>query len=130
MKRRILVTLLGLIFATNCGLQPTKFEANIPKEDTVSTDFASKNPKNPIVIELNQEGRLFIKGKDYGSIKDMTLLEKEVSRMLEINKKEPVENASAVFIKSPRSAKYGDIKLLIDKLKSLGAAPIGLNVDD
>lgn len=35
-----------------------------------------------------------------------------------------------VFIKAPRSLPYGDVTRVIDGLKGVGAAPIGLQLDD
>src|SRR5262245_23742997 len=36
----------------------------------------------------------------------------------------------AVFIKSPRSARYGEIVKVIDVMKAAGSAPIGLQIED
>jgi biopolymer transport protein ExbD len=35
-----------------------------------------------------------------------------------------------VFIKAPRSVKYGDVVKVIDAIKGAGASPVGLQVDD
>jgi biopolymer transport protein ExbD len=35
-----------------------------------------------------------------------------------------------VFIKSPRSVKYGEVVRIIDAVKQAGAQPIGLQIDD
>jgi biopolymer transport protein ExbD len=35
-----------------------------------------------------------------------------------------------IFIKSPKSVRYGDVVKVIDAAKTAGAEPIGLQVDD
>ncbi len=40
------------------------------------------------------------------------------------------EVEKTVFIKSPRSVKYGDVVKVIDAVKLAGAQPIGLQIDD
>jgi biopolymer transport protein ExbD len=35
-----------------------------------------------------------------------------------------------LFIKSPRSIRYGDVVKVIDAVKVAGASPIGLQIDD
>jgi carbamoylphosphate synthase large subunit len=35
-----------------------------------------------------------------------------------------------VFVKAPRSIKYGDVVKVIDAIKGAGANPVGLQVDD
>jgi biopolymer transport protein ExbD len=35
-----------------------------------------------------------------------------------------------VFVKAPRSVKYGDVVKVIDAIKGAGANPVGLQVDD
>ena len=40
------------------------------------------------------------------------------------------EIEKTVFIKSPRSMKYGEVVRVIDAVKQAGAQPIGLQIDD
>jgi biopolymer transport protein ExbD len=40
------------------------------------------------------------------------------------------EVEKTVFIKSPRSVRYGDVVKVIDAVKMAGAQPIGLQIDD
>ncbi len=40
------------------------------------------------------------------------------------------EVEKTVFIKSPRSVRYGDVVSVIDAVKQAGAQPIGLQIDD
>jgi len=35
-----------------------------------------------------------------------------------------------VFVKAPRTMKYGDVVKVIDAIKGAGANPVGLQVDD
>ena len=40
------------------------------------------------------------------------------------------EIEKTIFIKSPKSLRYGDVVKVIDAAKGAGASPIGLQVDD
>ena len=40
------------------------------------------------------------------------------------------EIEKTLFIKSPKSVRYGDVVKVIDAAKSAGAQPIGLQIDD
>jgi biopolymer transport protein ExbD len=40
------------------------------------------------------------------------------------------EVEKTVFIKSPRSVKYGEVAKVVDAVKFAGAQPVGLQVDD
>jgi biopolymer transport protein ExbD len=40
------------------------------------------------------------------------------------------EVEKTIFIKSPRSVRYGDVVKVIDAAKTAGASPIGLQIDD
>ena len=40
------------------------------------------------------------------------------------------EVEKTLFIKSPKSVKYGDVVKVIDAAKTAGAEPIGLQIDD
>jgi biopolymer transport protein ExbD len=40
------------------------------------------------------------------------------------------EVEKTVFIKSPKSVRYGDVIKVIDAAKMVGASPIGLQIDD
>jgi biopolymer transport protein ExbD len=40
------------------------------------------------------------------------------------------EVEKTVFIKAPRSIRYGDVAKVIDAVKTAGAQPVGLQIDD
>ena len=40
------------------------------------------------------------------------------------------EIEKTIFIKSPKSVRYGDVVKVIDAAKLAGASPIGLQIDD
>ena len=40
------------------------------------------------------------------------------------------EVEKTIFIKSPKSVRYGDVVKVIDAAKTAGAQPIGLQIDD
>ncbi len=130
MNKIIITILLSSIFTVSCDLQPKRFEASIPKDETAQTDLAVKNPKYPIIIQVSSEGKVSLNGANYGSVDDLTLFQKEVSKLLELNQKEPVENTMGALVKAKKSVKYQYVVLVIDKVKELGATPVGLQLDD
>jgi biopolymer transport protein ExbD len=71
-----------------------------------------------------------------GDVSDAQAL---TDRLTEIFKRREAEGAfregtneveKTLFIKSPRSIRYGDVVKVIDAAKSAGAEPIGLQIDD
>jgi biopolymer transport protein ExbD len=131
MFRFIFIGLL-FVFGVSCAsIKPTKFEPTVPKVELETEQTDINLAKNPIVVGIKADGKLFLNNKDYGSINDTTKLEIEVSRILAQNKKEFGDNeeATTVFVKAPRLIKYGDVVNIIDVLKNLGARPVGLQID-
>jgi biopolymer transport protein ExbD len=45
-----------------------------------------------------------------------------------VSEEERIEKT--VFVKAPRTMKYGDVVKVIDAIKGAGANPVGLQVDD
>jgi biopolymer transport protein ExbD len=47
-----------------------------------------------------------------------------------VYKEGTTEVEKTVFVKAPRSVKYGDVVKVFDAIKGSGAQPIGLQIDD
>ena len=117
---------------TNSPLPPTpaKFEAKIPKETVADNNNGNPLIKDATIIYLKKDGAIFLKGEKIGTIDETGGLEKILTKIFEEKKKANNQDATAVFIKSERSVKYGDVTKLIEKLKAFRAVPIGLQIDD
>lgn len=134
----VLLVLL-IIFMVITPSKPTRFEAKVPAEPKPDQQQADIKP-NPLtlVVTVNKsDSKIFLnKEKELGDISDTKPLSDELSRIF----KEREANGSfregtnevekTVFIKSPRSVKYGDVVKIIDAVKLAGASPVGLQIDD
>ena len=134
----VLLVLL-IIFMVITPSKPTRFEAKVPAEPKPDQQQAEIKP-NPLtlVVTVNKsDSKIFLnKEKELGDISDTKPLSDELTRLF----KEREANGSfregtnevekTVFIKSPRSVKYGDVVKIIDAVKLAGASPVGLQIDD
>lgn len=134
----VLLVLL-IIFMVITPSKPTRFEAKVPAEPKPNEQQADIKP-NPLtlVVTVNKsDSKIFLnKEKELGDISDTKPLTDELTRLF----KEREANGSfregtnevekTVFIKSPRSVKYGDVVKIIDAVKLAGASPVGLQIDD
>ncbi len=133
----VLLVLL-IIFMVITPLKPSRFEAKVPAEPKEELQQANIKP-NPLtlVVAINRETRaVTLNNEPYGDVSDP---EKLTTRLREIFKERENngvfregtnEVEKTVFIKSPRSVRYGDVIKVIDAAKMVGASPIGLQIDD
>ena len=133
----VLLVLL-IIFMVITPLKPSRFEAKVPAEPKEELNQANIKP-NPLtlVIAINRETRgITLNNEPYGDVSDP---EKLTSRLREIFRDRDAngvfregtnEVEKTVFIKSPRSVRYGDVVKVIDAAKTAGASPVGLQIDD
>ncbi len=128
-KHLILFSILGFTISCN-SLQPQKFEAQLPQEPVADNTGENTLIKDAPIISVKKDGALFFKGENIGTVDETGNLEKEIKKIFEAKKKSNDKNATAVFVKAGRSVKYSHIAKLTDKLKALGSAPIGLQIDD
>lgn len=133
----VLLVLL-IIFMVITPLKPHKFEAKVPAEP--KPDEQQANPKpNPLtlVVTINKsDKKVSLNNKELGDISDLSGLTTELSQIFKDRTQNNVlrdgtnEIEKTLFIKSPRSVKYGDVVNVIDAVKQAGAQPIGLQIDD
>ncbi len=132
----VLLVLL-IIFMVITPLKPSRFAAKVPAEPK---DLQNVNIKpNPLtlVVGIDKDTRkISLNNEPYG---DVTDTEKLKNKLLEIFKERENNGAfregtneveKTLFIKSPKSVKYGDVVKVIDAVKTAGAEPIGLQIDD
>ena len=115
----VLLVLL-IIFMTLSPTRPSKFDARIPDKQepgkNVIDDLA-------LVVTINHGGGYALNMQQAATLDE---LQSQLSRALDGR---PVDR-KAVFLKAPRALSYGDVAKVIDIMKLVGCAPIGLQIDN
>lgn len=133
----VLLVLL-IIFMVISPLKPSRFEAKVPAEpkEDQPQQIAKPNPLT-LVVALNKADMKLSLNKDpFGDVSDPEPLTNRLKEIFKDRANNGVfregtnEVEKTVFIKSPRSVKYGDVVKVIDAVKQAGAQPIGLQIDD
>lgn len=129
---------LIIIFMVITPLKPSRFEAKVPAEP--KPDEQQVNPKpNPLtlVVAINKSDRkVTLNNEAMGDVSDAAPLTEKLTTVFKERENAGVfregtnEVEKTLFIKSPRSVKYGDVVRVIDAAKLAGAQPIGLQIDD
>lgn len=133
----VLLVLL-IIFMVITPLKPSRFEAKVPAEP--KPEDTQVNPKpNPLTLVVavnNSDKKITLNQEAAGDVSDASLLTTRLAAIFKDREAGGVfregtnEVEKTVFIKSPRSIKYGDVVRIIDAVKQSGAQPIGLQIDD
>ncbi|MDQ3088839.1 MAG: biopolymer transporter ExbD [Acidobacteriota bacterium] len=133
----VLLVLL-IIFMVITPLKPHKFEAKVPAEPKPEDQLSPPKP-NPLtlVVAINKaDMTVTLNNESIGTITDMSGL---TNKLLQTFKEREQNGAfregtneveKTIFIKSPRSVRYGAVVNVIDAVKQAGAQPIGLQIDD
>lgn len=137
----VLLVLL-IIFMVITPLKPSRFEAKVPAEPKDQPQMVVKPNPLTLVIQINKETKaITLNNEPFGDVSDT---EKLSNRLREIFKERAANNVfrevpdpddpnpveRTVFIKSPKSVRYGDVVKVIDAAKFADAKPIGLQIDD
>jgi biopolymer transport protein ExbD len=133
----VLLVLL-IIFMVITPSKPSRFEAKVPAEpkDEDKNVILKPNP-NTLIVFINREGaKLRLNQDDIGDVSDTAPLTAKLEEVFKDRESRGVlregtnEVEKTVFIKAPKSVKYGDVVKVIDAAKLAGAQPIGLQIDD
>ncbi len=133
----VLLVLL-IIFMIITPSKPSRFEAKVPAEpkDDDKNVILKPNP-NTLIVFINREGaKLRLNQDDIGDVSDTTPLTARLEEVFKTREQTGVlregtnEVEKTIFIKAPKSVKYGDVVKVIDAVKLAGAQPIGLQIDD
>jgi len=133
----VLLVLL-IIFMVITPLKPSRFEAKVPAEPKPEDQQVNPKP-NPLtlVVAINKSDRkITLNNEAMGDVSDASPLTTKLSQVFKEREAGGVfregtnEVEKTLFIKSPRSVKYGDVVKVIDAAKQAGAQPIGLQIDD
>ena len=137
----VLLVLL-IIFMVITPLKPHKFEAKVPAEPKPEDQLSNPKP-NPLTLVVTiskgvtgNDTKVSLNNEDMGNISDLSGLTTKLSQTFKDRTQNNVlregtnEIEKTLFIKSPRSVKYGAVVNVIDAVKQAGAQPIGLQIDD
>ncbi|HEY0461613.1 MAG TPA: biopolymer transporter ExbD [Pyrinomonadaceae bacterium] len=133
----VLLVLL-IIFMVITPSKPSRFEAKVPAEpkDEDKNVILKPNP-NTLIVFINREGaKLRLNQDDIGDVSDTAPLTARLEEVFKDRESRGVlregtnEVEKTVFIKAPKSVKYGDVVKVIDAVKLADAQPIGLQIDD
>jgi len=132
----VLLVLL-IIFMVITPLKPSRFEAKVPAEPKDEQQVNVKPNPLTLVVGINRDSKAVTLNNDpFGDVTDP---EKLTNKLREIFKERENNGVfregtnqveKTVFIKSPKSVRYGDVVKVIDAAKFAGAEPIGLQIDD
>jgi biopolymer transport protein ExbD len=129
----VLLVLL-IIFMVVTPLKPSRFKALIPtppKEEQAQATAFELNLRVDIAKDLKMQ----LNGQDMGTINDTGQLSTTLAGIFQQRKDRNQLNPATgelyktVFIKAPKTVKYGDVVKVIDAVKGAGASPVGLQVD-
>jgi biopolymer transport protein ExbD len=135
-----------IIFMVITPLKPSRFQADIPTQRDPNEDLSQLKP-NPLtlVVSIGTDLQLKLNQDSIGSVNDTAPLSQRLLQLFQQRKEtrayrvgmetrtdlsEGDRIEKTVFIKAPRSVKYGDVVKVIDAIKGAGASPVGLQVDD
>lgn len=132
----ILLVLL-IIFMVITPLKPSRFEAKVPAEPKDQQQVNVKPNPLTLVVAISKETKgITLNNEPFGDVTDTDKLGnklREIFKERETNgvfRENTNEVEKTIFIKSPKSVRYGDVIKVIDAAKAAGASPIGLQVDD
>jgi biopolymer transport protein TolR len=142
----ILLVLL-IIFMVISPLKPARFKATIPEPPPARKDIL-ESPRT-LIVSVEQDLSLkLIRGETVvaeGSLSDAGEIASRIASEWRVRKdagtwKSGFESRTdlapderierTVFVRAPRSVRYGEIARVIDAIKGAGAQPIGLQTDE
>lgn len=133
----VLLVLL-IIFMVITPLKPSRFEAKVPAEPKPEDNQVEAKP-NPLtlVVAVNKaDMSVSLNNEAAGDVSDTSLLTTKLQEIFKQRENNLVfregtnEVEKTVFLKSPRSVKYGDVVKVVDAVKLAGSDRVGLQVDD
>jgi biopolymer transport protein ExbD len=132
----VLLVLL-IIFMVITPMKPSRFEAKVPAEPKDQQNVNVKPNPLTLVVSISKETRaITLNNEPFGDVSDTDKLKNRLAEIFKERENNGVfrENTNEVektiFLKSPKSVKYGDVVKVIDAAKDAGASPIGLQIDD
>jgi biopolymer transport protein ExbD len=132
----VLLVLL-IIFMVITPLKPSRFEAKVPAEPKDEQQVNVKPNPLTLVVAINRETKaVTLNNEPYGDVSDTEKLTNQLRQVFKDRENNGVfregtnQVEKTIFIKSPKTVRYGDVVKVIDAAKVAGAEPIGLQIDD
>ncbi len=132
----VLLVLL-IIFMVITPLKPSRFEAKVPAEPKDEPQANVKPNPLTLVVAISKETKgITLNNEAFGDVSDTDKLAGKLREIFKERENNGVfregtnEVEKTIFIKSPKSVRYGDVVRVIDAAKAAGASPIGLQIDD
>jgi biopolymer transport protein ExbD len=140
----VLLVLL-IIFMVVTPLKPSRFKALVPAEPQPQDNQMIKPNPLTLVVTVDSDMKLKLNTEDAGSVNEPAPLSGRLAQIfqdrrnnraykpgmesrMDLPEEERIEKT--VFVKAPRSLKYGEVVKVIDAIKGAGANPVGLQIDD
>lgn len=139
----VLLVLL-VIFMVISPSKPAAFKAKVPAEAKPDDALVYPHPYT-LIVTVNPDSTLKLNQLELGKIDNTQALTEKLSEVFKDRLQlgvydEVLANRSdlpneekvlkTVFIKAPRSLSYGDAAKVVNAVKSAGANPVGLQIDD
>jgi biopolymer transport protein ExbD len=115
----VLLVLL-IIFMISSPIRPGKFDAKIPEKAEPQDD---RIDPLALVVTINRDGGYTLNTRPANTLEELQSL---LHRALDGRP----DNLKAVFLKAPRTLRYGETVKVIDVMKLAGSAPIGLQMEE
>ncbi len=115
----VLLVLL-IIFMILSPIKPNKFEAKIPEKPKPMQN--EEVNRLALVVTISREGEYALNTQPANTLEELQL---QLSRALEGRP----DTLKAVFLKAPRTLRYGEVVKVIDVMKASGSLPIGLQIE-
>ncbi|NNE68218.1 MAG: biopolymer transporter ExbD [Pyrinomonadaceae bacterium] len=132
----VLLVLL-IIFMIISPMKPHQFEAKVPAEPKDDLNVVVKPNPLTLVVAIDKSNLgLKLNNDGVGDVSDTQALTDRLTTIFKDRENNGVfregtnEVEKTVFVKAPKSVKYGDVVKVIDGVKTAGAQPIGLQIDD
>jgi biopolymer transport protein ExbD len=130
----VLLVLL-IIFMVAAPTRYSRFKTLIPEPP--QPDLVPVTPGDTnLRVDISNDEKLMLNGIDVGSVADMSPLIEKLSGVLQERERLHTVDLvtgnvlKTVYIKAPRSINYGEVAKVIDTVKTAGADPVGLQVDE
>ncbi len=132
----VLLVLL-IIFMVITPSKPSRFEAKVPAEPKeMDKNIQLKQNPNTLILFVSKDGKLRLNTDDVGDTADTAPMTAKLTELFKFRESNGIlregsnEVEKTVFVKAPKSARYGEVVKAIDGAKLAGADPIGLQIDD
>ncbi|HUF05298.1 MAG TPA: biopolymer transporter ExbD [Aridibacter sp.] len=133
----VLLVLL-IIFMIISPMKPHQFEAKVPSEpENLPPNVEIKPNPLTLVVSINAgDLKVRLNNEEMGDTSDTKPLTDRLTQVFKertdgrVYREGTNEVEKTVFIKAPKSVRYGDVVRVIDGVKQAGAQPVGLQIDD